>query len=168
MTSLFEIRREAQISACAKYRYHLVRHWDDGAQPLPIIMLNPSIADASIDDPTIKRCMAFARREMFGGIRVFNLFAFRATDPAKMMAAGDPIGPENDQHIEDALDRSASSRLPVLAAWGVSGKHLGRAQAVMAMAKRIGANMQCLGKTQGGDPRHPLYVKRDSPLIPFG
>lgn len=164
---MMNVSMSAEISKCKLYRYMLHRQWDDGAYALPIIMLNPSIADASIDDPTIKRCMSFAQRDGFGGIRVFNLFAFRATDPADMMSAKDPVGPEGDHYIQGALDASLVGGIPILAAWGVHGSHQGRADHVIGMARRSGANLQCLGKTKDGCPRHPLYVKGDLPFIPL-
>jgi hypothetical protein len=128
---------------------------------LPIIMLNPSTADAEIDDRTIGRCMHFARRDGFGGIRVLNLFAFRATSPDDMKAASDPIGPENDTHLGELIRRASESNIPILAAWGSHGSHLGRASAVKLVASINGARLICLGQTSDGHPRHPLYIKGD-------
>lgn len=162
-----DVERDALISPCTRYRYWLGRSWDPCAYPLPIIMLNPSTADADIDDPTIRRCMAFARRERFGGIRVFNLFAFRATSPADMKVVADPVGPENDYWINRALDAAAAAGIPVLAAWGTHGAHRARDNYVRGMANMRGARLVCLGATAAGHPRHPLYVKGEQPLEPF-
>ena len=155
----------ASVSDCGAYRYWLARQWTDGAARLPIIMLNPSTADAENDDPTIRRCMAFARREGFGGIHVFNLFAFRATSPDDMKATDDPVGPLNDHWIGQALQSAAIMRVPILAAWGTHGEHRSRANYVRGMAHLRGAELVCLGVTAAGHPRHPLYVKGDQPLI---
>lgn len=160
--------KAAEISPCGLYRYWLARQWVPGARRLPIIMLNPSTADANIDDPTIRRCMAFARREGFGGIHVFNLFAFRATSPADMRAAADPVGPQNDYWLTQALEASAATGCAILAAWGAYGDHRGRANYVRGMAQLRGARLACLGTTKDGHPRHPLYVKGDQVLTAFG
>ena len=93
---LREAASDALISPCGQYRYWLMRSWDKYSPRLPIIMLNPSTADASTNDPTIRRCIAFAVREGFGSIVVTNLFAFRATSPDAMKAAVDPVGPSGD------------------------------------------------------------------------
>jgi hypothetical protein len=85
-----------------------------------------------------------------------------------MMSALDPIGPENDQQLDDLFSRSAAFGVPVLAAWGANGDHLRRASAVKGLARAIGAKFVCLGVTKEGHPRHPLYVKGDQPLVSFG
>jgi hypothetical protein len=161
------IRKDALISDCGQYRYWLTRSWDAGAYLLPIIMLNPSTADADNDDPTIRRCMAFARRERFGGIRVVNLFAYRATAPEAMKGATDPFGPEGSLWIERVLHRAVEGQYPVLAAWGAHGTYQDRDAVVKAMARRRGAKLACLGATKDGHPRHPLYVKGDQPFVPL-
>jgi hypothetical protein len=161
------VRSSATISPCGKYRYSLRREWGGSAFVLPIIMLNPSTADAAVDDPTIRRCMAFARREGFAGIQVVNLFAFRATSPDDMMAAPDPFGPEGSDYIERALNSSSVTGVPVLAAWGTLGGHRDRAASVICSAKGWGAQLVCLGTTKDGHPRHPLYVRGDQPFVPF-
>lgn len=161
------IERSAYISPCGQYRYGLERRWDRRAAMLPIIMLNPSTADADIDDPTIRRCMAFARRDGFGGIAVGNLFAFRATSPETMMAASDPIGPLGSIALDELLSGAASAKAPVLAAWGAHGAHRGRAEMVAISARGLGAQLVCLGTTKQGHPRHPLYVRGDQPFVPF-
>lgn len=157
----------AKISPCGAYRYELTRAWELGKPDLPIIMLNPSTADAELDDPTIRRCIAFAKREGYGGIIVANLFAFRATSPANMRAAKDPVGPDGNAVLEWLLERSVSEGTPVLAAWGTHGLYRNRAAAVLGMATLCGARLVCLGVTAAGDPRHPLYVKGDQPFEPW-
>jgi hypothetical protein len=126
-------------------------------------MLNPSTADAARDDPTIRRCIALARRERCGGIEVMNLFAFRATTPGALKTAADPIGPDNDGHLRDLFAR----HMTILAAWGMHGDFIGRAEAVMRLATDSGARLACLGFTAAHQPRHPLYVKGDCTILPF-
>lgn len=130
-------------------------------------MLNPSIADASIDDPTIRRCMSFARRENYGGIIVANLFAFRATSPQGMMSAEDPFGPQGSEYIKRQMMAAKVYNTPILAAWGTLGNYLDRADAVKLSAKGWGVSLVCLGMTADGHPRHPLYVRGDQPIIPL-
>jgi hypothetical protein len=153
-----DVAKSATISTCGRYRYRLWRTWDD--QPyLPFIMLNPSTADAENDDPTIRRCMGFARDGGFGGIVVVNLFAFRATSPDDMKRAVDPVGRGNNEHIKDILSQAADNDVPVLAAWGTHGIYRNQDAVVRRLADRP---LWCLGKTKDGHPRHPLYVRSDA------
>lgn len=154
---------EALFSPCHSYRYRLSRSWGGCTAPLAVVMLNPSTADAERDDPTIRRCIAFAAREGFGGIEVMNLFAFRATAPADLKAATDPIGPDNDRHLRDLFVRHSA----VLAAWGAHGAYRGRADRVMRLATGLGATLTCFGHTAHGQPRHPLYLKGDCAILPL-
>lgn len=105
--------RGALISECGLYRYRLWRRWGIGPHAT-WIMLNPSTADADLDDPTIRRCIGFARAWGFSAIEVVNLFALRATNPRELGRSADPIGPDNDRHLSEA-GRAAELRI---AAWG--------------------------------------------------
>lgn len=149
------LERAATISECGLYRYGLERRWDRRLGQLPIIMLNPSTADADLDDPTIRRCMSFARRQGFGGISVANRFAYRATSPAEMKAASDPFGPEGSDAIEALLQVAAQKGRPVLAAWGSHGGFRDRDEMVKLSAKGWGTDLVCLGTTKDGYPKHP-------------
>ena len=155
------IERAATISVCGKYRYQLTRRWG-GGEILPFVMLNPSTADADVDDPTIRRCMGFARREGADGIIVLNVYALRATDPKELAKSPDPFGPENDAALSQ-LARCAS-RSRIVCAWGAHG---GGSNRHIALLMSSGASLVCLGMTKNGHPRHPLYVKNDQPLVPF-
>lgn len=148
----------AIISDCGLYRYRLWRRWDDGPTCV-FVMLNPSTADSEKDDPTIRRCIGFAKREGCGRLEVVNLFAFRATSPAAMKAAADPVGPDNDFRIREATNHPSPL---VIAAWGAHGSFRRRAADV---GERFGADWMCLGFTAGGQPKHPLYVRGDAPLM---
>lgn len=158
--------KDAQISDCGKYRYWLSRCWDrSGTLPtVTFIMLNPSTADAEQDDPTIRRCISFAKAWGCGRLAVVNLFAFRATDPKELITADDPVGVYNDSGI--AYWTQASSI--VVAAWGVHGKLRGQARKMERGLRSLGVPLLCLGVTKDGHPRHPLYVKSSSELIPYG
>ena len=155
----------AVLSNDGLYRYVLTRTWQPEVHRLWFIMLNPSTADATVDDPTIRRCMGFARRFGYGGVGVVNLYAYRATKPADLWKAADPVGPENDSTIGAMLVERSYFDVPTVAAWGANAKPERVAQ-VLAMP---GAHrLMCLGLTKAGQPRHPLYLRSDAALIPFG
>jgi hypothetical protein len=146
------------------FRYVLTREWDPAIQKLAVVGLNPSTADAEKDDPTIRRCISFAQREGFGGLAMLNLFAYRATDPRQLTAAltrGENIvGALNDS----VLTLYATQGRIVLVAWGAGGSLCARGFDVMRNMQRAGALLRCLGVTQTGDPRHPLYIRGDTPF----
>lgn len=161
-----ETRKGAVISGCGQYRYRLTRTWDETMPVAYWVMLNPSTADADLDDPTVRRCVGFARAWGCGGVDVRNLFALRATDPRELRASRDPVGPDNDAlHLGDLPARSLPG--PVVAAWGTHGILMGRCYRVATDLKRRGVDWQCLGLTKGGHPRHPLYVAASQPLLPL-
>lgn len=141
------------------YRYWLTRTWDAAAEPMTWIMLNPSTADAETDDPTIRRCIGFAKAWGFGSFRVVNLFALRSTDPAALRSHPDPIGPKNDEYLRDA---TADVSLTV-AAWGNHGAFLGRGYAVAASIPRL----HVLNMTKEGQPAHPLYLPKTREPMPW-
>jgi hypothetical protein len=93
----------ATFDPTGAYRYALWRVWDGNRPPLVFVMLNPSIADAERDDPTIRRCLGFACAWGYGALTVVNLFALRATCPHTLRRAADPVGPDNDEHLRAAL-----------------------------------------------------------------
>jgi len=144
----------ATYSDCERYRYTLTREWAPSAGRLLCVMLNPSTATELQNDPTVERCERRARALGYGAFRVCNIFAYRATDPKVMRAVDDPIGPENDAALADS---AAWSDL-VLCAWGSHGAHLGRGPFVERLLRGTGRPLTHLGLTQGGHPRHPLYV----------
>ena len=144
-------RSDATFSPCRQYRYSLWRHWGDPVGGYAMFVgLNPSTADETMDDPTIRRCIGFAKAWGYAGLCMTNLFAFRATQPADMKAAADPIGPDNNQ----TLLRMAQGAGVIVAAWGVDGAHLGRGDVVRGMLP----NLHFLKLTQAGHPSHPLYL----------
>ncbi len=166
-----EVRRDATISSCGLYRYGLHRSWGDGSR-LHFIMLNPSTADAELDDPTIRRCVSLARREGHDGIGVFNLYAFRATKPADLWAAAaagvDVTGGQRNDDLLAEVWRQWKAQ-PVVAAWGAHARQ-DRVDQVLALPV-LGAlrgPLLCLGTTKAGAPRHPLMVRNDAPLVPWG
>ena len=149
----------ADISECGLYRYRLTRTWGT-EPPMTFVMLNPSTADAEKDDPTIRRCMGFARREGCGGIVVVNLFALRVTRPVHLFdgsIADDAEGPLNRSAVWNAL----CTGYTLVAAWGAHP--LADTSSVHLLVKDM-PGVLCLGMTADGSPRHPLYLKSDTPL----
>lgn len=144
------------------YRYQLTRHWEGSNNPLmlTVVMLNPSIADADLDDPTIRRCMGLAKAAGAEGLRVVNLFAFRSTDPGALATADDPVGPMNDEYILAA----ARDSVRMVAAWSAHPFAVRRAKVVDEMLKDAGISLECWGTTKDGHPRHPLYVRNSTQL----
>lgn len=164
------MKRVCQFSPDRLYRYTLWREWGVGTLPLleaaarkapdsylMVIGLNPSTADETQDDPTIRRCIGYAKRWGFGALCMTNIFAWRETDPEKMKRQQDPIGPEND----DWIVRCAADAGMILAAWGKHGSHMGRATAV----RKILPSAYCLKINQDGSPVHPLYQPSDAKPI---
>ena len=155
----------AIISDCGLYRYRLERHALSGAGAVAWIMVNPSTADATEDDATIRKVIGFSNRLGAGWTIVGNKFAYRATDVNELKRVRDPIGPENDQHIADIIAYAPTA----IVAWGPLAKlppHLRRRwYRIAKIADEIGRPLMCFGTAQDGHPRHPLMLAYDTPLI---
>lgn len=149
----------AKFSTCRRYRYTLNREWGAGLR-MAFVGLNPSTADETTDDPTIRRCVAFARGWGFGSLVMLNLFAWRDTSPRAMKLVDDPIGVENDAVIARIGEQSAM----IVAAWGVHGSHINREQQVLCLLhdRGLAGKVRCLGTTKAGNPKHPLYLNRQT------
>jgi hypothetical protein len=145
---------QAVYSPCEAYRYALTRVWDVSAPRAVFVMLNPSTATEVQNDPTVERCERRARALGFGGFRVVNIFAYRATDPRLMRAQADPVGPGNDA----ALVEAAGWGDQIICAWGNHGAHLGRGAAAEALLRAQGKPLFHLSLTKEGVPKHPLYI----------
>lgn len=159
------MERAAVISKCGAYRYSLTRRWSD-APLLSFVMLNPSTADAKEDDPTIRRCIGFARREGAGGLIVANLYALRSPSPEALWSARDPIGPENGLALLGLAAQAFAQSAPIICAWGALARQ-DQIDGALRMFQTTDARLACLGRTQCGAPRHPLYVRADQPLERF-
>tara|TARA_R110002094_G_scaffold53486_8_gene64809 strand:+ start:1346 stop:1852 length:507 start_codon:yes stop_codon:yes gene_type:complete len=144
----------AVYSDCERYRYSLTRIWDKTARRVMFVMLNPSTATEVQNDPTVERCERRARHLGYGGFRVTNIFAYRATDPRDMRAVADPVGPGNDMAIREG----AAWADDIIAAWGVHGEHHMRGPAVGEMLRQEPTPLFHLGLSKAGHPKHPLYL----------
>lgn len=152
----------AHLSDDRVYRYRLWRRWGDGDQ-MTFIGVNPSTADETIDDQTIKKCRGFAKRNGCEAIQMLNLFAFRSRDPAKMKQHNSPIGPLNDAVLVEYATQSRT----VVACWGDDGKHLDRASAVIELLDAEGVEVMCFGLTKKKYPRHPVMLAYSTPLVSY-
>lgn len=159
--------RSAILSDDEQYRYLLTR----GAPALDIIlwiMLNPSVADDIIDDPTIKKVCGFSERWKFSHVRVVNLFALRSTSPTNLLVVSDPVGPENDRHLRQQIDEAHT----IICAWGNPGILQDRDIAVRQMISEAGKTPLCLKLNKElapgrRAPQHPLYVPYATPAFPW-
>ena len=155
-----QMLREATLSPCRRYRYNLWRAWGKRENYVMFVGLNPSTADETADDPTIRRCVAYAKAWGYSRLCMTNLFAFRATQPADMMNADDPIGPENDAWLRE-LAKGASV---IVAAWGVNSSFGGRHNVV----RQILPSLHYLRLTKDGHPGHPLYLSKTLRPVAWG
>lgn len=152
MTEFFPGTKGAVFSPCGEFRYALWRIWSRSQKPLMVVGLNPSTADASKDDPTIRRCIGYAARWGMGGLLMGNLFAFRSTYPVNLISAINPIGDDNDLWLARMGDEAEI----VLAAWGQNVAKIdpSRVNSVRAMFPTL----HHLALTAAGQPKHPLYL----------
>ena len=160
--SLFppDIAKSAVMSWCLQYRYELRRTWNHAKERiLCFLMLNPSSADADIDDPTVRRCIGFGRSLGYDGIVVVNLFALRATKPTDLLRHPEPIGPSNDAFIDSAIAESSF----LIAAWGgfPSHKKITADRTIGVLSRIHPPRIHVLGETAAGEPQHPLYIPAD-------
>lgn len=168
-----EVRRTAKLSPCGLYRYALARDWTEAdllgdahqVDTVTFIMLNPSTADHEQDDPTIRRCVGFTRALGATRLVVVNLYAYRATKPADLWRAADPVGPENDVTLAHHAIAAADGSGVLIAAWGSNAKadRVAHVFQLPAMALAV----QALALTADGQPRHPLYLPADARPFPW-
>lgn len=164
-----DMDRGATLSPCGTYRYDLWRRWGPGPVVL-WMMLNPSTADALVDDPTVRRCIGFTKAWGWGGMAVVNRYALRATDPKALVSVHQPGGPENARYWYHWFD----SCVFAVAAWG-SWSPPKRTPLSVELAwpnpihigGRANKPIYCLGTTKGGQPRHPLYVPAAQERVPW-
>jgi hypothetical protein len=150
----------ALFSPCRRWRYLLWRRWDSERPVCAFIGLNPSTADETVDDPTVRRCIGFARAWGYGALHMLNLFAWRATDPVLMMKEGrEAVGPLNDEYLKAVHDAAGIT----VAAWGVHGAFLNRDREVCKML----GDLHCLVLTKDGHPGHPLYLRGKLTPMPY-
>lgn len=152
----------AVFDETGNYRYRLWRRWEQGLPSICFVMLNPSTADCTDNDPTISRCVNMASNWGYGAIEVVNLFAYKTTKPRDLWLAQDPIGSHNDMHIK----RAAAHCSGCVIAWGnLPISRVERSKSVLKLL--AGKNLFCLGLTKLQQPRHPLYLSNEVNLESF-
>ncbi|HLO83574.1 MAG TPA: DUF1643 domain-containing protein [Nostocaceae cyanobacterium] len=144
------------------YRYLLGRKWDINQSQVTFVMLNPSTADHQQDDPTLRKCINFAKSWGYGSLEVVNLFAYRATNPRELRQVNEPVGTKNNYYLELAIKKASL----IILAWGTKGSFQKRDQEVINFLSDQ-QPLYCLGLTKHGYPRHPLYVKNDTKAVIF-
>jgi hypothetical protein len=154
--------RSALFSDDRIYRYTLTRVWRDDWPRVAFLLLNPSTADEKRDDPTIRRCIAFAKAWGMGGLEILNLFAYRSTDPSRLSKVPDPIGPLNLEYLAAV---TASVPLTVCG-WGRKAPFDVDLK-VLAMLRRLGRPLFALKLNADNSPTHPLYLRGDLRPIPY-
>lgn len=161
------LKKTAELNKEQNRRFTLVRQWADHPPNGVFIMLNPSTADAFEDDPTIRRCVNFGKALGWGGMTIVNLFSARTPHPAELWKHPTPYLPSDDDHILKVLSDPFGVP-PVIVAWGnLPKKAYPRAKQVLQLLRRAGCVPTCLGTTDSGDPRHPLYLPTGSHRRPF-
>ena len=145
-----------------RYRYWLEAKLSDADGSCMFLMLNPSTADEVQSDPTVTRAKGFARSWGYGTLWVCNIFALRATQPAVLRQDPEPVGDDNDDHILCSALRADE----LVCAWGNHGEHLDRGSQVMSMLENRAPVVKLghLGMTMRNQPKHPLYLRADTPL----
>ena len=157
----------AELSICKKYRYSLTRIWDEDKPNVMFVMLNPSTADEKNDDPTIRRCINFAKDFGAGGIYVVNLFPLRATNPNELLINDSIISEENKNYIKKYSELSSI----IICAWG-NNKIIKRINKkfntnVYNQLKLINSELYCLELSKDNTPKHPLYLPKNLKPIKF-
>ncbi len=157
-----DIIRTAKLSECGRYRYSLGRAWKPNMGAALFVCLNPSTADHTKDDPTVRKCIGFAERWGFGAMWIVNLFAFRATDPRELRRAqslgADIVGGIKNR---EAIIEGAKFSDRVVLAWGAHAKPWTpyTKTVTQIVQEAIGVRpLWCLGTTNDGQPRHPLML----------
>ena len=157
------IVKSATFDPTGTYRYSLSRLWNGAGPALAVIMLNPSQADQTHDDPTLRRCLSLAQGWGHGQLEVVNLFAYRTPSPRQLRQVADPVGPDNDRFLLAACEQASQ----ILLAWGNWGSFQCRDRQVMALLQAEQSKFCCLGLNRTSQPRHPLYTKRRSQALPW-
>jgi hypothetical protein len=167
MTAKFIQSKGAQLSVCGLYRYKLTRKVGDGGYKALWIGVNPSTADASIDDASIRKLYGFGRRLNVDEWMVGNLFAYRATDVRELAKVDDPVGPNNDGYLAEMIEAADI----IFAGWGQIGKVPPRLRHrwrdLLLITQVFDRVMWCWGTCSDGHPRHPLMLPYDTPMVPW-
>lgn len=151
------MKNEAIFDKQKIYRYLLTRCFETGSKTVTFIMLNPSTADETLNDPTIRRCISFAKKLDAKKMQVVNIFAYRTPNVPELKNAEEPLGKENDFYIENAAEESDI----IILAWGNHGSYMNRAEQIKKLLKPFKDKVYALKILKNSEPSHPLYLKKD-------
>jgi len=166
ISDICEMRRFATTSEDGLYRTWLVRKWDVELPTLYVVMLNPSTADGTKDDQTVRRLIFFATLWGFGAVCVANLFTFRATQPGELYLCADPFGPDRDRCLENAVQGATVPGSKLVVAWGANRavQDFAAVGPLGIYAGRYGVPLYCFGKNADGSPKHPCRLPNSTEL----
>ncbi len=153
------IKSDAIFSEDNIHRYALIHEWELDRPSLMIISLNPSAEDGELNNPTIRRCIGFAKRWGFGRLFITNLFSFKTSSPKDLFNSENPIGNKNDYWLKK-LSKKVDK---VVLAYGNHGKFKNRHEEIL----KIIHDPYCIKKSKTGMPMHPLYLKYTEEPIRF-
>jgi hypothetical protein len=147
--------REGEIvcidtSVCENYRYSLEVRWGKPGNRVVVIGLNPSTADMTRDDKTIRQCIDWARGEGCVGLLMVNAYSFRAKLPSHMKAASDPFGGQTPENLVEMCGRNR-----VVVAWGNHANYRRRGDEIAVAFAKAGMQLECWGLNVSGSPKHP-------------
>ena len=157
---MVRMKKDAKIDETGKYRYMLIRQWNEKKDFVNFVLFNPSTADDKDDDPTITTCISFAKKLGYGGLYITNLFAYRTSFPKELKDSTEPEGENNDYYIK----KYAKLSKDIIVAWGNHGSFKNKDIHIIDMLSEINT-LYCLGLTKKRNPRHPLYLKRTTKKI---
>lgn len=159
-------KRNERVEVCfdeaKEHRLKLSCTWDSGKEKCLYIMFNPSTADLRMCDMTLNRCISFAKSGGFGGYDVVNLYSYRTLAPKELRKAAIPSLPENTEIVKQAMNETEK----IIIAWGSNAAYK-EYKWVLEYAEQIGKPLYCFGKTKNGSPKHPLFLSRDTKIIPY-
>lgn len=159
---------KAVYSDCMDYRYMLCRFWEKRKRPVAYLMLNPSTATELQNDPTVERCHRRAIENKYGGFYVYNIFAYRATDPKDMKACAEPVGEHNDRFLKELFADVKRGAIDLVCGWGNHGLHQNRQDKIFSMMVKYDIAPKAYGWNMSGSPKHPLYIayKAEAEVMP--
>ncbi len=149
----------AVFSSCQHYRYSLSRIWDTSKDFVLFIGLNPSIATANEDDPTVVKLSSYCLSWDFGGFKICNLFAYRSPNFKDLLKIEDPVGLLNDFFIDSLITESKF----VVLMWGNQGLYRERNRIILEKIVKP----KCFKQNKNGSPAHPLYLSNQIKPVAF-
>ncbi len=160
------MKSSASFSSCKGYRWNLSRYINDTRKTLIFIGLNPSLANNSKNDPTLRRLIGFAELWEYGTLVVVNLFARITKSPKFLASCNDPVGWKNDVELNKRLNYwETNDSCDLWIGWGINGRLMNRDKLILKRIKESSKKPYVIGLTKDGCPRHPLYTSKQKTLF---